>query len=129
MRDHVGTDGDRGRQAVGRKQHHDSPSRGIDPGQVLPDDCFEPKHERPSNPMKRRRLLTGVFMATLLAFGLLGCDGGDNKPDENLCRADCGRDLAACVKACGPNDQTCINQCLDTFDLCVDDCHDQGGGN
>ena len=67
-------------------------------------------------------------MAAVFSFALVGCDGDDNKKDDNLCRADCGLDLAMCVRACGPSDRTCVNQCLDNFDTCRDNCHDQGGG-
>jgi len=79
------------------------------------------------NLMKRPQAIIHLLTAAAL-LGMLGCDGGDNKPDDNLCRADCGKDLAACVRACGPSDHTCITQCLDAFDMCRDDCHDQGGG-
>jgi hypothetical protein len=78
--------------------------------------------------MRRRFLIHTVLLTVLYSLTLLGCGGNDNNPDKNLCRADCGRDLAACVRTCGGNDQTCVPQCLDTFDMCTNDCHDQGGG-
>ena len=74
--------------------------------------------------MKRLRITLGAFIIAVCSFGLIGCDGND-EPDG----ANCGKDLAECVRSCTGFDQSCISTCLNNFDDCRDDCHDQGGGD